>query len=526
MSDTTARILVVDDEPDLAILMRQRFRQKIRDNIFEFEFASNGKEALEKIKSGASYQLMMTDINMPVMDGLELLSMTRKTNRHLKTIVVSAYSDLQNIRTAMNLGAFDFITKPIDFSDLEATIFKTIEEDSIVQKGLEAAKNLETAEAEKDQAMRSAKFKKRFLANMSHEIRTPLNAVVGMTHLLLEKNPREDQLRYLRAMKQASQNLLTLINDILDISKIEAGKISFEKISFNPTLLLDNVWQTLYVKAEEKSIDFTITVNGDVPEWICGDPARLIQILTNLAGNAIKFTPEKGKVEMQCTVEDLEKGRYVRFHVHDNGIGIEASQLDKIFESFTQASNDTTRKYGGTGLGLTISRQLVELMGGSIHVESQFGKGTRFYFDIPLEAGEVNLEEHQSKQDVGQIENAYRFLLAEDQPMNQMVASDILVSLFPMCTVEVADNGKIAVEKLGAGQFDLVFMDIHMPVMDGYEATRNIRAAGHKLPIIALTANVIKEEIDRCYEVGMDLHLAKPFDPEKLKQSVLELISK
>lgn len=522
MSVTPANILVVDDEPDLAILMRQRFRQKIREQAYSFDFAANGSEALEKIISGKQYQLMLTDINMPEMDGLMLLSKVREVNRHLKTIVVSAYSDLQNIRTAMNQGAFDFITKPIDFTDLEATINKTLEEDEILQNALEAQKNLAHAESEKEQAQMSARFKQQFLANMSHEIRTPLNAVVGMTHLLLEKSPREDQLKYLRNMKQASQNLLSIINDILDISKIEAGKIFLENISFNPSVLMENVYSTLQIKAEEKSINFSIHCDSDVPSWICGDPSRLTQILTNLAGNAIKFTPEYGKVIMQCVI-DTEKPGYVMFEVRDTGIGIEENQIGRIFESFTQASSDTTRKFGGTGLGLTISRQLVELMGGNIIVESKPGIGTRFYFSIPLEKGSPVID-LQSRPEVSNNGRKFRFLLAEDQPMNQMVATDILESIFPGCEVDIAMDGSEAVDKTTKGNYDMVFMDIHMPVMDGYEATRLIRNKGNDVPVVALTANVIKEEIDKCLASGMNRHLAKPFEPEQLRKTVLELI--
>jgi signal transduction histidine kinase len=523
MNSEPARILVVDDEPDLAILVRQRFRQKIRDKILDFDFASNGIEALEKLNSGAHYQLLMTDINMPEMDGLMLLSKVRESNKYLKTIVVSAYSDLQNIRVAMNRGAFDFITKPIDFSDLELTIFKTIEQDALMQQGLDAQRNLEQVTIEREQAMLSSKFKQQFLANMSHEIRTPLNAVVGMTHLLLEKDPRVDQLKYLGAMKQASQNLLILINDILDISKIEAGKITIETISFNPATLMENIRQTLHIKAEEKSIEFNCICDPDVPQWICGDPSRLTQVLTNLAGNAIKFTPELGRITMRCIrMQDGEMPK-VRFEVEDTGIGIEAQHLDKIFESFTQASNDTTRKFGGTGLGLTISRQLVELMGGVIHVESKFGRGTRFYFDLSLEEGDIFVEELSSAAKAESV-RPLKFLLAEDQPMNQMVATDILETLFPKCNVDIANNGQEAVEKAGSGNYDLVFMDIHMPVMDGYEATLQIRAAGNKTPVVALTANVIREEIEKCLAVGMNRHLAKPFEPGILKQTVIELI--
>ena len=517
-----ARILVVDDEPDLAILMRQRFRQKIRENIYDFDFAYNGVEALDKIKSGNVYNLIMTDINMPEMDGLTLLTEIRKYNRHLKTLVVSAYSDMQNIRTAMNRGAFDFITKPIDFADLEATFLKTIEEDFIIRQGLNARESLELAEKDREQALRSAHFKQQFLANMSHEIRTPLNAVVGLTNLLLDKSPREDQLKYLRSMQQASRNLLSVINDILDISKIEAGKIQVEEISYSPEELLENVYHTLQYLAEEKGIDFRI--QSDIKEWQSGDPVRITQVLTNLAGNAIKFTPESGRVHMRCFFADGSEHKFIRFEVEDNGIGIEADQLDRIFENFTQASNDTTRRYGGTGLGLSISRQLVELMHGKINVESRFGRGTKFYFDLPYRpAGTPGQTE--TTVESGLPERALEFLLAEDQPMNQMVASDTLESLFPGSRITIVANGKEAVDSVKSRQFDIIFMDLHMPVMDGFEATLHMRKElGITTPIVALTANVIREEITRCLEAGMDRHLAKPFEPGLLRKTVLELI--
>ncbi|MFM9056762.1 MAG: ATP-binding protein, partial [Bacteroidota bacterium] len=367
-------------------------------------------------------------------------------------------------------------------------------------------------------------FKQQFLANMSHEIRTPLNAVVGLTNLLLDKQPREDQLRYLNAMRQASNNLLNIINDILDISKIEAGKILIEDIDFDLQETVDGVYQTLHLKAEEKKLTLGYHINPGVPAWLKGDPTRLTQVLINLTGNAIKFTPEGGNVDVITSREQDADGSWLRFEVKDTGIGIESDQLDKIFESFSQESSDTTRKFGGTGLGLTISRQLVELMGGSLQVSSVKGEGTTFWFRLPCREGQAKTME---KSTAPQRQNEkLTVLLAEDQPMNQMVAVDTLESLFPGIEVDVADNGQIAVEKAAARNYDLIFMDVHMPVMDGYTATRNIRnSAGPNAatPILALTANAVKEEIDRCLESGMNRHLAKPFEPEKLRQAIIDL---
>ncbi|MFN5357129.1 MAG: response regulator [Bacteroidota bacterium] len=523
MNEST-HLLFVDDEPDLEILIRQRFRKAAKEGRITLHFALNGKLALEVLAQHPEIGIVVTDINMPVMDGLSLLNEIKALHRPLRTIVASAYGDMANIRTAMNRGAYDFVTKPVDFNDLELTIDKTVEDQRKLREGEEAKSNLSRAVQEKETAEESARFKQQFLANMSHEIRTPLNAVVGMTNLLLDKQPREDQLRYLNAMRQASNNLLNIINDILDISKIEAGKILIEDIDFDLQETVDGVYQTLHLKAEEKKLNLGYSIKPEVPAWLKGDPTRLTQVLINLTGNAIKFTPEGGNVDVITSLDQDADGNWLRFEVKDTGIGIAADQLDKIFESFSQESSDTTRKFGGTGLGLTISRQLVELMGGSLQVSSVKGEGTTFWFRLPCREGQAKATaktiapQRQSEK--------LTVLLAEDQPMNQMVAVDTLESLFPGIEVDVADNGQIAVDKAGIRTYDLIFMDVHMPVMDGYTATRTIRgSAGPNAatPILALTANAVKEEIDRCLESGMNRHLAKPFEPEKLRQAIIEL---
>ena len=255
-------ILFVDDELDLEVLVKQRFRKQVKEGVFKLSFAHNGQAALDKLNEDGTIGIIVTDINMPVMDGLTLLTNVKNIKRPVRTIVASAYSDMTNIRTAMNRGAYDFVTKPIDFVDLETTIKKTIEDLQIILEGLQAKENLNVAVEEKDMALRSAQFKQQFLANMSHEIRTPLNAVVGMTNLLIDKKPREDQVRYLSAMRQASYNLLHIINDILDISKIEAGKIEIEAIDFAIEECVDVVYQTLHLKAEEQKTILRLRLLG------------------------------------------------------------------------------------------------------------------------------------------------------------------------------------------------------------------------------------------------------------------------
>jgi signal transduction histidine kinase len=530
----------VDDEADLELLIRQKFRHRIRSNELQFEFASNGVEALQKLDTNKDLDMVLTDINMPVMDGLTLLSKIKEKENHYKAVVVSAYGDMENIRTAMNRGAFDFLTKPIDFNDLETTINKTLTEVNIIKTGNEAKEQLvktieqkKIAEIARSKAEEAKKFEQQFLANMSHEIRTPMNVVIGMTNLLLKTSMNEQQSKYINAIKHSSENLLVIINDILDLSKIEAGKIDFESVHFSLFQTVNLVYTTLKFKAEDKGLNMVIDIDASLPPMIIGDPVRLSQVLLNLAGNAIKFT-DKGSIIVKCKkIKEENKNILIEFSVTDTGIGIAEEIVPKIFESFTQASSDTTRKYGGTGLGLTISKQLVELQAGSIDVKSTLGVGSTFSFILPYQAGsEMTKEEKVRNPDPALIEELSnkRILLVEDNPFNQIVATDTIHDLINGIHITVANNGREAVEFLRKNQFDLVIMDIQMPEMDGYEATKFIRknfeAPVNSIPIMAMTANVIKEEIEKCFDSGMNSYIAKPFDPEDLFVKICNLLLK
>ena len=535
-----AKILVVDDEPDLELLIRQRFRQKIKDNEIVFDFASNGVDALEMLNHKNDFDLVLTDINMPVMDGLTLLIKIKEQQKHSKAVVVSAYGDLENIRTAMNRGAFDFIIKPIDFQDLETTIYKAIEEQRLIRQGLLAREELsktiiekKQAELEKLKAEQSEKFKQQFLANMSHEIRTPMNSIIGMTNLLINTDMQGQQQKYLNIIKKSSENLLVILNDILDLSKIEAGKMEFEKIDFLISDVIESAFHTVHFKAEEKQLYVTYVIDEQLPKAVLGDPVRLTQILINLAGNAIKFT-EKGKVVISAKLLSTNESRVeIEFSVADTGIGIPTDKLNKIFESFSQASSDTSRRFGGTGLGLTISKELVELQGGSIRVQSQYGKGATFSFRISYEIGSADRigKKMNSETDVSpDVLRGIKILLVEDNQFNQVVAVDTLMDLLKDITIDLAENGEEAILKLHACDYDVILMDIQMPGMDGFEATQQIRKnfaiPKNKTSIIAMTANVTKDEVDKCFDAGMDEYIAKPFDPQNLLNKIAKVTGK
>ncbi len=534
-----AYILVVDDETDLELLIRQRFRQKIKNNEIVFDFAYNGVQALEKLATQErAYDMILTDINMPEMDGLTLLVNLKEKHKEQKAVVVSAYGDMENIRTAMNRGAFDFVTKPIDFTDLEITIDKTISEIRAMRIGKEASAQLEItirqkelAEYEKQRAEQSEKFKQQFLANMSHEIRTPMNSVMGLTNLLIKTNLDEQQRKYLNVIRRSSENLLVIINDILDLSKIEAGKMDFEKISFSIEDALETVYHTLNYKADEKKIEFKTNLKSSVPKILIGDPTRLNQVLINIAGNAIKFT-ENGSVTID--VEEVNKQgnlSIIRFSIIDTGIGIAQENIEKIFDSFSQATSDTTRKFGGTGLGLSISKQLVDLQGGKIEVSSVLKVGTTFSITMPfLRGDESDLGAHRHSHDdvKGSELKGIKVLLVEDNPFNQMVATDTLTDLIGDISIDVAENGRIAVELVKNNIYDIVLMDIQMPELDGFETTRAIRllpSPKNEIKIMAMTANVTSEEIAKCFQSGMNDYISKPFESQDLLNKLGKLLS-
>lgn len=376
-----------------------------------------------------------------------------------------------------------------------------------------------------DELRETQKFRDQFLANMSHEIRTPMNAIVGLTNLLIKSHLNDLQEKYLNVIKKSGANLLVIINDILDLAKIEAGKMELENVPFGLHSVISNIVTILGLKAEEKGIRIKEIVADDVPEFVSGDETRLSQIIMNLAGNAIKFT-EKGTVGIYVNVAKAEGDFYdVTFSVTDTGIGIPPDKISKIFESFGQASADTTRKFGGTGLGLTISKQLVEMHHSKLQVKSEMGVGSEFYFTIRYKKSAKPADAKTSDNANMEMMKGKKILLVEDNEFNQMVAVDTLHDIFEDISVDVADNGFIALDKLKSNEYNMVLMDIQLPEMDGFEITQKIRSElpspKNQIRICAMTASVTKERVQACIEAGMNDYLMKPFKTEDLKEKVL-----
>ncbi len=522
------KILIVDDK--LANLIA--LEKVLQELDVEFVRALSGNEAL-KLTLHHEFALAIVDVQMPEMDGYETVELLRSAKRtqYVPVIFVSAiYSDEFYIKKGIDVGAVDFITKPIKSIILigKVRIFIELYNQQTLLKVLLKEKEIAADELrrQKEKAEYATYSKSIFLANMSHEIRTPLNGIIGMSEILSGTELTEQQQDYLSLVKLSGEDLLIIINDILDFSKIEAGQLHIEEIPFSLQLQIENVFKMLQLKADEKNIALILDINDNVPEFINSDPIRIKQILINLLNNAIKFT-EKGSVKLEVSTKELNKSDLlISFKIIDTGIGIDRTKTDSIFAEFSQADTTTTRKHGGTGLGLTISKKLTELLGGEIGLVSEYGTGSTFWFTIKTTTSKKPSNNQIIDETIKLPENI-SILLAEDNLINQKVSSIMIKQIGYKC--DIAANGEEAYNMHLKNNYDIIFMDILMPIMDGMEATKQIRKwelsnnKSNSCIIIAQTANAFKEDIVDYLNSGMDYYVSKPLRTKDLTDVLLQI---
>lgn len=374
----------------------------------------------------------------------------------------------------------------------------------------------------KEKAEKASLAKAQFLSTITHELRTPLYAVTGLTHLLMEENPKEHQREHLESLKFSGEFLLSLINNILDLNKLEANKVEIEKISFHLKKRINDVLIALKKSANDKQTTLRVDYDDSIPESLCGDPVKLSQVLINLIGNSVKFT-QNGEVVIRVRkIDQYNNSIKLNFEIQDNGVGISNKKQKTIFETFSQGSLQINRKFGGTGLGLSIVKNLLELMNSKIQLESKLGEGSKFWFNLDLDISDekVSLQSKTDKKRVVDFQYLIgkNVLVVEDNKINQMITKKILEKNKMVC--QVADNGTDAIALVKENDFDIVLMDIHMPGISGIEATQKIRGFNKELPVIALTAVTIDENLDEFFRVGFNEIIPKPFKPEEFFEKI------
>jgi signal transduction histidine kinase len=518
-----SKVLVVDDIADNVKLLTY----DLADEGFDVQVAYDGPQALAAAAEGRP-DVILLDVMMPGMDGIEVCRRL-KADRDLRdtpVIMVSARDAEEDVVRGLDAGADDYVTKPFESRIVMARVRSAVRQKRAADTIKEVNRRLDEA---REAATQASQLKSQFLANMSHEMRTPLAAILGFTDLLLAEPAISalppERLQDLKAVKRNADHLRQLINDLLDLSKIEAGKMRVEQIPCSPREMAEEVAALARPLALGRDLAVEVNVSSAVPPQVVGDPTRLRQVLINLMGNAVKFTPA-GLVRLDVRyLEPVPGAGTLTADVTDTGIGMTEAQVARLFEPFTQADASTTRRFGGTGLGLAVSRRLAELMGGTLSVESRHGLGSRFTLALP--ARPVKAVSERAAADQAGPRPPCRALVVDDGRDMRRLMSALLEKAGD--NVEQAENGQLALERIAqenaAGRgYDVVLLDMQMPVLDGYDTARRLRASGVLTPIIALTANNMPGDRERCIEAGCDAFVPKPIDRRELLGAVDRLV--
>jgi signal transduction histidine kinase len=525
-------ILIVDDNPNNLFTLRALLKRLHDCEVIE---AESGAAALGCVVE-QTVDLILLDVQMPGMDGFETarhLQMTERTRSIPIVFITAVFKGDEFISRGFDIGAVDYLTKPIDDNLLlnRIRLYRSIHqrERQLANSVEELRRNEQALSIAKDAAEAANRAKSTFLANMSHELRTPMNAIMGMTSLALRHTDDPKLRDQLGKIEQASHHLLSVINDILDISKIEAERLTLDSVNFTCGEVLENLMSLIANKAADKQLKLLIELPPEIAHLsLRGDPLRLGQILLNLTGNAVKFT-EQGSVTVRARMlETTPRDVLLRCEVTDTGIGIAAEDQHRLFTAFEQADGSMTRRYGGTGLGLAISKRLAKLMGGDAGVDSVLGQGSTFWFTVRLQTSadavppaptfSGNTAEFRL---LAEFSGA-RVLVAEDEPVNQEVSRMLLEDVG--LKVDLANDGEEALGLAKQNRYALILMDMQMPKLNGIEATRAIRGLpGYATtPILAMTANAFDEDRQICLNAGMNDHIGKPVDPERLYETLLK----
>jgi two-component system, sensor histidine kinase len=519
-----AKILIVDDVPEKRLAI-EVILQELNQTVVA---VNSGAEALRRLLN-EDFAVILLDVNMPDMDGFETAALIRKRSEHTPIIFLTAFPDDTYAQRGYSLGAVDYILTPVVPNVLRTKVAVFVDLYRMRQQEQKQAEEriaLAHEHAARVAAERANRAKNEFLANVSHELRTPMNAIIGMTDLALVELLSPLVREYLTTVRSSAHVLLELLNEILDLSKMEAGKFTLQSVHFGLRHLVDDLTRTYRFRAADKGLEMLSRVAEEVPDDFTGDPMRLRQVLSNLLSNALKFT-DRGRIALEISVELLTASdAKLCFAVSDTGIGISNADQERIFAPFAQVDTSSTRRYGGTGLGLAIASDLIRAMHGTLTVKSEVGRDSKFSFSVSL-ARDAGKAEPREAAVIGggrpalgaegtEAPEKLQVLLAEDVRANQMLVQYALRQRGH--TLRIAGDGREAIELATSNEFDVILMDVQMPEIDGFQATAAIRALprGLNIPIIALTAHAMTGDRERCLAAGMNDYLAKPLDIGRL----------